>query len=121
MPAPSESIFRKVALERLSSPEQLDQLITLTSPIAWTALLAISLLLSAIVAWGIFGSVPTRVQGSGILVARGGQVFEAMAPAAGGLANVAPIGTAVARGDVVATLDDAPAEQDLQHAQHRLR
>ena len=121
MPAPSERIFRKVALERLSSPDQLDRLITTTSPIGWVALLAIAVMLSGIVAWGFLGSVPTRVQGAGILVSRGGQVFDAMAPASGVLANVAAIGTAVGKGDVVATLDDAQAEQNLQHAQNLLR
>jgi len=121
MAAASERIFRKVALERLSSPEQLDRLITLTSPTGWAALLAIAGLLAAIVAWSVFGSVPTRVQGAGLLVARGGQVFDAMAPASGGLASVAASGTPVNKGDVVATLDDAPAEQDLQHAQNLLR
>lgn len=114
--AASESMFRKVALDRLSSPEQLDRLITLTSPIGWTALVAVVALLSAIAAWAIFGSVPTRVNGAGILVAKGGQVFDAMAPAAGSLASVAAIGTAVKKGDVVATLDDTQAGQDLDHA-----
>jgi HlyD family secretion protein len=121
MAAPSEKIFRHVALERLSSPEQLDRLITLTSPIGWAALLAIAALLAAIVAWGIFGTVATRVQGAGILVGRGGQVFDAMAPASGTLASVAAIGLAVKKGDVVAALDDAQAEQDLRHAQNLLR
>ena len=119
--AGSESIFRKVALERLSSPEQLDRLITLTSPIGWAALAAIVMLSLAIIAWGIFGVVPTRVEGSGILVSRGGQVFDAMAPAAGGLASVAAIGTAVAKGDVVATLDDTQLDQDRRHANNALR
>jgi HlyD family secretion protein len=117
MATPSERIFRRVALERLSSPEQLDQLITLTSPIGWSALVAIAVLLSAIVAWGIFGSVPTRVSGAGILVTRGGQVFDAMAPASGTVATVAMIGAEVKKGDIVASLDRTQPEQDLVHAQ----
>lgn len=117
MTTPSEKIFRQVALERLSSPEQLDQLITLTSPIGWLALAAIAILLSAIVAWGILGSVPTRVSGAGILVTRGGQVFDAMAPASGTVATVAMIGAEVKKGDIVASLDRTQPEQDLVHAQ----
>ena len=113
-------MFRKVALERLSSPEQLDQLITLTSPIGWAALIAVAVLLAAIVAWGFSGSIPTRVEGAGILVSRGGQVFDAMAPAGGTLAEVAAIGTGVRKGDVIARLDDVQAEQDLQHARNVL-
>jgi HlyD family secretion protein len=117
---PSERIFRQVAIERLSSPDQLDHLIVLASPIGWAALSAIAVLLTAIVVWAIFGEVPSRVQGNGILVARGGQVFDAMAPASGTLATVAAIGAEVQKGDVVATLDYAAEEQDLQHAQNVL-
>jgi len=121
MSTTAERIFRRGALERLSSPEQLDRMITLTSPTGWAASVAIAILLAAIVAWGIFGRVPTRVQGVGILVARGGQVFNAMAPASGTLASVAKIGAAVNEGDIVATLDEAPAEQDLDDATNLLR
>lgn len=119
--AASESIFRKVALERLSSPEQLDRLITLASPTGWAALAAILLLSLAIVVWGIFGAVPTRVDGSGILVSRGGQVFDAMAPDTGLVASVAAVGTVVGKGDTVATLDDRQLDQDVLHAGNALR
>lgn len=114
--AASEKIFREAALERLSSPEQLDRLITLTSPIGWTALAALGVMLGAIVAWGFLGSVPTRVQGEGILVTSGGQVFDAMAPAAGSLATVVALGSSVEKGQVVATLDDTQAQEELLHA-----
>jgi HlyD family secretion protein len=120
MVTPSDRIFRQVALERLSSPEQLDRLITVASPLGWTALLAIVVVLSAIVVWGIFGRVATRVEGSGILVSRGGQLFDAKAPAAGTLASVVPIGATVKSGDIVATLDDTAIKQSLQHAQNVL-
>jgi HlyD family secretion protein len=121
MATPSEKIFREVAIERLSSPEQLDRLIRIASPIGWVSTAAVAMLLAAIVCWGIFGSVPTRVQGQGILVTRGGQLFDAMASAPGTLATVVPIGTRVQPGDVVATLDDTQTEQDLAHARNVLR
>ena len=73
MAASTERIFRKVALERLSSPEQLDQLVPLTSPIGWTAVIAIAALVAAAIGWSIFGVLPTSVNGSGILVSRGGR------------------------------------------------
>ena len=120
MAAPADDMFRAVALERMSSPEQLDRLITLTPPTGWAALAALGTLMAAIVAWGILGSIPTRVAGAGILVERGGQVFDAMASDPGVLSMVAPIGTVVHRGDLVAALDDTQAQQDLQHAQNLL-
>lgn len=113
----SDDLFRAVALDRMASPEQLDRLITLAPPAGWAALAALVALIVTVVLWGLFGSVPTRVVGAGILIERGGQVFDAMAPAPGVLATVAPIGTVVRRGDVVATLDDTQAQQDLRHAE----
>jgi HlyD family secretion protein len=115
--ASSERIFRKVALERLSSPEQLDQLVTLTSPIGWTAVLAIAALLATAIGWSIFGTLPTSVNGAGILVSRGGHVFDAMAPFSGTLISVADIGTVVKKGDHLASLDDTELRQNLQHAE----
>src|SRR6516162_3884737 len=73
--APPSSIFRKAALERLSSPEQLDYLMSITSPIAWVALAAIGTLCFLIVLWGFFGVIPGKVSGKGILI-RGGSVFD---------------------------------------------
>src|SRR5262245_34150438 len=101
MSTPTEGMFRQVTLDRMSSPGQLDRLITLTPPTGWAALAALAALVATITAWSVFGSVPTRVSGAGILVERGGQVFDAMAPAAGVLAMVAPVGTIVHQGDVV--------------------
>ncbi len=92
MATSTERIFRKVALERLSSPEQLDQLVPLTSPIGWTAVIAIAAILAAAIGWSIFGSLPTAVPGSGILVSRGGHVFDAMSPVSGTLITVADLG-----------------------------
>jgi HlyD family secretion protein len=117
----TERIFRKVALERLSSPEQLDQLVPLTSPIGWAAVVAIAAILAAAIGWSIFGTLPTSVQGSGILVSRGGHVFDAMSPVSGTLITVADLGTVVKKGDRLATLDDTEMRQDLDHAEQVVR
>lgn len=45
----ARQIYRKKALDRLDSPEQLDQLLTIVSPMGWAALLA----LVALVIWAI--------------------------------------------------------------------
>lgn len=68
----ADHIFRKVALERLSSPEQLDQLLETTTPSFWVALSAISLMLAAALIWGFEGSIPTKASGQGLLVRSGG-------------------------------------------------
>ncbi len=61
MPEERQGIFRKQALERMSSPERLDQLIQIVSPKDWF-LLAILLTLGAVsIAWCIWGRLPTTV------------------------------------------------------------
>jgi HlyD family secretion protein len=117
----TDRIFRKVALERLSSPEQLDQLVPLTSPVGWAAAVAIAAILAAAIAWSIFGTLPTAVPGAGILVSRGGHVFDAMSPVSGTLISVADLGTAVKKGDRLATLDDTEVRQELDHGAQVVR
>lgn len=97
-------IFRKAALEKLSSPEQLDTMMTVTSPRGWIAVWAIGGILIFALLWSIFGAIPDKVAGSGILI-RGGAIYDVVALGSGriGEIKVKP-GDEVAAGDVVATV-----------------
>lgn len=97
-------IFRQEALDRLSSPEQLDLLMQVTGPRAWVALAAVGLLLLAGLAWAVFGTIPTTIETQGILLRRGGvQTLEA--PFAGAVANVTVLsGDGVDKGQELLTL-----------------
>lgn len=61
------SIFRKSAVERLTSPEQLDKRITIIGRGSFLGLLAILFLVISAVIWGLLGTAPTAVSGPGIL------------------------------------------------------
>ncbi len=112
-----EEIFRQAALERLSSPEQLDRLLTLTSPRSWLALIALWAMLIVIVIWGIFGSLPTRVQGNGILISQGGRIFDAMSQANGMLLAVTvSVDDLVKKGQVIAKIDQTNLQHKYEHA-----
>jgi hypothetical protein len=52
-------LFRKKSLERISSPEQLDDYIKVTSIPVWIILLGIVVLLAGMLVWGTFGTVET--------------------------------------------------------------
>lgn len=67
-----KQIFRKAALERLASPEQLDELMQVATPRGWLAFLALASLLVAAVAWGIWGRIPIQVNAPAILLHSGG-------------------------------------------------
>lgn len=58
----NNDVFRKVSVERLSSPEQLDTLMRVTSPKGWLALAALGLLLISAIAWGFGGTLSTKIQ-----------------------------------------------------------
>lgn len=60
-------LFRKAALERLSSPEQLDQLMPVTSPQGWLGLVAVLLVLAALLVWAVLGQVPTAIHVDGVI------------------------------------------------------
>jgi len=64
--------FRKAALEKLSTPEKLDQLIKITDSRAWISLLTIALIFSTAISWGFMGRVKTKINTAGILL--GGEV-----------------------------------------------
>lgn len=69
MPSP---LFRDAALRNLASPEQLDQVIRITRPRAWIALLILGLVLAAVLSWSLLGSLPSTIQGQGIIIREGG-------------------------------------------------
>ncbi len=60
-------LFRKSSIERLSSPEQLDKSIVVTSPMSWTVLIGIALIIVCFVAWAICGTMPTTLEARGIV------------------------------------------------------
>ncbi len=53
----SESIFREKSLERVSSPEKLNDYIRVTTPSVWVILIATFLLLFGAIVWSIFGRI----------------------------------------------------------------
>ena len=60
-------LFRKSSIERLSSPEQLDKSIVVTSPMSWTVLIGIALIIVCFVVWAICGTMPTTLEARGIV------------------------------------------------------
>lgn len=56
----------------MTSPEQFDQLMTVTSPMGWLSLLASAAIVVTAVVWGFFGNIPLTATGPGILLRIGG-------------------------------------------------
>ncbi len=96
-------LFRQAALDRLSSPEQLDRALTVTTSKAWLALAAIGVMAAAVVTWAVEGEVPTYVKANGILFSHGGAVVDAVPTGVGALSRIIPAaGDVVEKGEIVA-------------------
>ena len=52
-----DSIFRQKSIDRVSSPEELNDYIRVTTPSVWIVLIALVVLLLGMLAWSILGRV----------------------------------------------------------------
>ena len=59
------SIFRKKSLERVTSPEQLNDYIKVTTPSVWIILAATLILIIGVLVWAAFGKIRVNTE-SGI-------------------------------------------------------
>lgn len=66
------NLFRKKSLDRISSPEQLNDYIRVSTPSVWMLLIAIVILLAGVCVWGVFGRMETTLPVAA--VAQGGAV-----------------------------------------------
>ena len=57
-----KSIFRDKSLERISTPEQLNDYIKVTKPSVWVVLIATILLIAGALLWAIFGKIEVNTE-----------------------------------------------------------
>lgn len=50
------SIFRQKSIERVSSPEELNDYIRVVTPSIWIVIIAAAAMLAGVIIWGVFGS-----------------------------------------------------------------
>lgn len=116
----SKDIFRKVSLDRLSSPERLDELMHVTTSKGWFALFTLIFLAVAAVVWGILGSLPTKVYGTGILIKSGG-VFKIVPQSTGQVTDLrVSAGDIVHKGEIVARIGQPELLDKLRKTKARL-
>ncbi len=60
-----ESVFRKKSLDRISSPEQLDDYLHVTSPSVWVVMAAVLILLAGMIVWGAVTTLESYAAGTG--------------------------------------------------------
>lgn len=62
----SGQLFRKSSMERISSPEQLNDYVSVANPGVWLVLGALVLLLTGVCVWGICGRLDTKLNTAGV-------------------------------------------------------
>ncbi|MCH9648182.1 MAG: NHLP bacteriocin system secretion protein [Deltaproteobacteria bacterium] len=103
----AKRLFRKAALDKMASPERLDEMMVVTAPAGWWALGALGLILLSAVLWSIFGSIATKVHGNGLLI-RGDAVLDVSLGSSGRLEEILVTpGDVVQGGQVLARVSQA--------------
>jgi HlyD family secretion protein len=115
-----EELFRKSALDKLASPERLDELMEVTPGQGWIALATVGALFAGLVVWSIFGSIPERIDGQGMLV-RGGGLRQLRAGSDGTLTNLTiKINDLVKDGQVVGQISQLGSSEEIKTAKQQL-
>lgn len=115
-----QRLLRKASIERMSSPEQLDMAMRVTSPAGWVALLALGVIIVATIVWSIVGRISERVDGTGIVL-RGENVQTIQVTAAGTLSELLVAeGDPVEQGQVVARVELPEIEAQINATREKL-
>jgi HlyD family secretion protein len=115
------NLFRQESLERLSSPERLDQLMQVVNPRSWLPLIALVSITGVAVFWSIYGNIPITVEGRGILIyPRKVIPLQAKNPGQIIALNV-KVGDTVKKGQVLATIAQVETRKQLGQQRNKLR
>ena len=113
MPDPSPQLFRPKALERYSSPDNLDQLMRVVGAKDWIPLAVLAGLFVAFLIWCIFGSLPTAVTGRGVLL-RPRRVVPVQVLGGGRLESLnARVGDTIRMGQLIARVDQSELRRKI--------
>ncbi|MBM5808206.1 MAG: HlyD family efflux transporter periplasmic adaptor subunit [Cyanobacteria bacterium M_surface_9_m1_291] len=115
------SLFRKKALDALNSPEQLDQPMQLLRPGYWALLLSLLGFSVSLVLWSIFGRLPVRISGQGVLIRTDSlQRLQSETPGRV-VALMGNVGDCVAQGTPLARIDSVQQDLDRSRAINQLQ
>ena len=117
---PKRNLFRKSSLERLASPEQVDQLMQVIAPKDWLGLTALISLTGCVLGWSIFGRIPLTVTGRGVFIYPY-RVVELQNSSPGRLQSLSvKAGDVIRKGQVLGAIDQSELQEQLRQQQTKL-
>jgi HlyD family secretion protein len=116
----SKDLFRKSALDKLASPEQLDVMLQVTSPMGWIALSGLGVILAFALVWSIIGTIPITVEGQGILI-RGAAVMDVTTSSQGRITDLTvKAGDQLKAGQVIARMDQPELRLKIENTKAQI-
>ena len=111
-------LFSQEALDKLRSPEKLDTMLPITTPISWMGLIAVLVLLFSVVLWSIYGSFTVKADGMGLIMDSAGVMN--VSHIAGGKISILYVqpGMVVKKGDLIAHMEQAAQSAETRMAQY---
>jgi HlyD family secretion protein len=114
-------VFRKTALDKLQSPDRLNEMVTIISSHSWLVLVGASIIIGFFVTWSIVGKLPTQITGNGILLMSGG-VMDVSAISQGQISEVlVKPGDAVFEGDILVKVKQPDLELKYLNSKEHVR
>ena len=99
-----KDVYRKAALERLATVDQLDKVMKITSPLSWLALFGITLIILTVLIWSFVGELPSTVTANGMIVSSSTATNTLIANGDGTVVFRVKEGQRVNSGDVIAEI-----------------
>lgn len=113
----SNDLFRKSSLEKISSPEQLNEYIKITYPGVWTMLIGCIIILAAAGVWFALGSIPDTVAAKGVIFPADG-TMTVVAPAGGKINDMrVKTGDVVQLHDIIAVVPQSGILAEIEDMQ----
>src|SRR3954451_8541800 len=120
MAEPKRKLFRTEAMDRLSTPEDLESLMPVARPKDWLLILVAAVTLLLFVIWSFLGHIPTIVSGRGLIL-RPSQVMQAQTTVAGRIRTLrVRSGDRVQTGDVIATIDQSDILKRVEESRRNI-
>ena len=114
------SLFRKTALDALSTPERLNQPLQLLRPSQWLLLISLGSFSLTILLWSILGKIPVRISGKGVLI-RPNSLSVVQSETSGQVLDVpTQVGDCLEQGEQMARIDPVSQDIEIKAAKTRL-